>query len=124
MDVFYNPEFQEKDWGYFTQRIMAKLENKEPQKLVKTPKIKEFEAECALMSSIRPHPNVVLLLGVTRDMCLVTDLCSKGSLESYSKKNKPINNQLTIKFINGIAKGMLHLVSSFYFIFHFNIHFF
>jgi hypothetical protein len=44
MDVFYSPEFTEKDWNYFTQRITAKLENKEPQKLTKTSKIKEFEA--------------------------------------------------------------------------------
>lgn len=43
MDVFYNPEFQEEDWNYFTQRITAKLENKEPPKLTKTQKIKEFE---------------------------------------------------------------------------------
>ncbi|MCE8168402.1 MAG: N-6 DNA methylase [Candidatus Moeniiplasma glomeromycotorum] len=44
MDVFYNPKFQKEDWNYFTRRIMSKLEQKEPQKLVKTPKIKEFEA--------------------------------------------------------------------------------
>ena len=47
MDVFYNPEFQEEDWNYFTQRIsskLSKLENKEPEKLTKTPKIQEFEA--------------------------------------------------------------------------------
>lgn len=43
MDIFYNPEFQEEDWNYFTQRIIAKLENKETQKLTKSPKIKEFE---------------------------------------------------------------------------------
>jgi hypothetical protein len=44
LDIFYNPEFQEADWNYFTQRINAKLENKEFEKLTKTPKIKEFEA--------------------------------------------------------------------------------
>jgi len=44
LDIFYNPEFQEEDWNYFTQRINAKLENKEFEKLTKTPKIKEFEA--------------------------------------------------------------------------------
>jgi hypothetical protein len=43
MDVFYNPDFQEADWNYFTQRITAKLENKELP-TTKTPKIKEFEA--------------------------------------------------------------------------------
>lgn len=42
-DVFYSSEFQEGDWSYFTQRIMAKLENKESSKITKTPKIKEFE---------------------------------------------------------------------------------
>lgn len=43
-DVFYSPDFQEEDWKYFTQRISSKLENKEPTKLTKTSKIKEFEA--------------------------------------------------------------------------------
>jgi len=44
MDVFYSSEFQEEDWNYFTQRIMVKLENKKPESLNKTPKIKEFES--------------------------------------------------------------------------------
>ena len=43
-DVFYSPEFQEEDWNYFTQRITVKLENKKPESLNKTPKIKEFES--------------------------------------------------------------------------------
>ena len=42
-DVFYNPDFTEKEWNYFTQRITAKLENKELP-IIKTQKIKEFEA--------------------------------------------------------------------------------
>lgn len=44
MDIFYSPEFKEKDWNYFTRRITAKLEKKEPENLIKTPKIKAFEA--------------------------------------------------------------------------------
>lgn len=43
MDIFYNPEFREEDWKYFTQRVSFKLENKEPKELKKTRKIKEFE---------------------------------------------------------------------------------
>lgn len=51
VDIFYNPEFKEEDWRYFTRRIFPKLENKEVEKLTKTPKIKEFETWVANLSA-------------------------------------------------------------------------
>ena len=71
----------------------------------------DFLQEMNLMKSLRPSPNVVLLLGVCDDPpCVITEFCDNGSLLSLLRSDKPMDEELTKKIVKGIAKGMLHLV--------------
>lgn len=60
-------------------------------------------------SKIPPHPNVVMIRGVTLPpdpVCIVTNFCSGGSLEALLlNPNKEITLKTQIKFIKHIAKG-------------------
>jgi len=74
--------------------------------------LEEFEAEGQIMTRLRPHKNVVLFLGVCIDpMCLVTEFVEKGSLSVYILSDAEIPMNLSVKWIKGIAAGMLHLHS-------------
>ncbi|PRP78865.1 hypothetical protein PROFUN_01038 [Planoprotostelium fungivorum] len=73
--------------------------------------LKEFVAEVEILQQLRPHPNVILFIG----MCLppdpisiVTEYCECGSMYSYLRT---YNCDLDLKysFVTGIARGMLHL---------------
>eukprot|EP01117_Protostelium_nocturnum_P008294 TRINITY_DN2962_c0_g1_i2.p1 TRINITY_DN2962_c0_g1~~TRINITY_DN2962_c0_g1_i2.p1 ORF type:complete len:1112 (-),score=374.17 TRINITY_DN2962_c0_g1_i2:72-3407(-) len=71
----------------------------------------EFLREVAILQRLRSHPNVVLFLGITvppQNLSLVTEFCEGGSLYHYLRKNSVSENQKN-HFIEGIAKGMLHL---------------
>jgi len=71
--------------------------------------IAEFLAEADLMRKMRPHPNVVLYLGVCRQpLCLVTEFVANGNLLALIKK-EPINNDMKLKICQGIAAGMFYL---------------
>ncbi|PRP84500.1 LRR receptor-like serine/threonine-protein kinase GSO1-like [Planoprotostelium fungivorum] len=61
--------------------------------------VTNFLREVAILQHLRPHPNVVLFMGITlppEPLSLVTEYCGGGSL--FRKK-----------FITQIAQGMLHL---------------
>lgn len=64
-----------------------------------------------LHSDLRPHPNVVQVLGLCTDApfpILILEYCDGGSLESVIKKNTLSDEQI-VDYAFGIARGMLHL---------------
>jgi len=72
----------------------------------------DFESEASLMTKLRPHKNVVLFLGVCKDpLCIVTEFVEKGALSTYLLSDAEIPDTLKIKWIKGIAAGMLHIHS-------------
>src|SRR5690349_20526031 len=80
--------------------------------VIEDSKVQEFKNEMTLMQSIKPHPNIIQVLGtVTQDtnLCLVTEYCSNGSLDKYLKSTKPMDKLLIVKLLRGIAAGMYHL---------------
>jgi serine/threonine protein kinase len=75
--------------------------------------MENFLHEATLMVNLRPHPNVLLVLGISVDgpvPAIIMELCPGGSLDRHlfgSLKNTlPLN---PLKLILGIARGMLHL---------------
>eukprot|EP00029_Vermamoeba_vermiformis_P001200 TRINITY_DN1136_c0_g1_i1.p1 TRINITY_DN1136_c0_g1~~TRINITY_DN1136_c0_g1_i1.p1 ORF type:complete len:969 (-),score=158.75 TRINITY_DN1136_c0_g1_i1:37-2943(-) len=73
----------------------------------------EFEKEARLMVTMRPHPNVVQLYGISTDgpnPVMIIEFCEGGSLDTKLYKarvNLAFKSQLQL--ISGIAKGLLHL---------------
>jgi serine/threonine protein kinase len=54
--------------------------------------------------------NVVRLLGLctTPELCIVTEYMPKGSLYSYLRANKYIDDRVKLEWIKGIAAGMVN----------------
>ncbi|PRP87399.1 hemagluttinin family protein [Planoprotostelium fungivorum] len=76
--------------------------------------IQDFISEVTLLQGLRPHPNVVLFMGVTPPpgpISLVTEFCEGGSLYGYLRDVPDIPYETKRKFVVGIAQGMLHLAS-------------
>jgi len=72
--------------------------------------LQDFLQEVSILQGLRPHPNLVLFLGITvRPLSLVTEFCAGGGLYTYLHKNTDISNEQKRKFIQGIALGMYHL---------------
>jgi serine/threonine protein kinase len=67
----------------------------------------EFRKEVGIMMKLRPHANVLGLLGVcTRNMlCIVTEYLPNGSLEKYLESHT-IDDVGVIKMGKEIAAGM------------------
>lgn len=60
--------------------------------------------------NLRPHPNVVLLLGVCQNpVCIVTEFLPRGSLWDILNSTQPINTSLKKKIIRDVASGLYHL---------------
>ena len=74
----------------------------------------EFIREAQLMTSLRPSPNVVQILGVSNEpehYAIILEYLSGGSLWDHLKKQKePLPIPRVIKLIDGISTGMFHLV--------------
>lgn len=73
----------------------------------------EFRRELALMASLRPHPNVLTLVGactVPPHLAIVTQLCEHGSLFGllHSPTQHLTWHQL-LEMARGAARGMAHL---------------
>jgi len=71
----------------------------------------DFLKEVALLQNLRPHPNVVLFIGMSippQPLTMITEYCEGGSLYHYLRNNT-VNLETKIGFVNGIALGMLHL---------------
>jgi serine/threonine protein kinase len=75
--------------------------------------IDDFFKEALLMIAIRPHPNVLQVLGVCIDgpnPAIVMEYCPRGSLDRLLlDTSQTISDELRHQLILGIAKGMLHL---------------
>ncbi|KAL6049247.1 Tyrosine-protein kinase abl1 [Balamuthia mandrillaris] len=77
--------------------------------------LKEFRQEVELMQNLRPHSNVVLLLGVCLEedhpLCIITELMPKGSLLRFlqSEEGKQLGEKEMVSIARGIAAGMQHL---------------
>jgi Protein tyrosine and serine/threonine kinase len=71
----------------------------------------EFLAEAKLMKELRPHANVVALLGVSQEpLCLVTEFLAQGSLWDYLEEpTNSLSSQQLHMILLGIARGVLHL---------------
>jgi len=80
--------------------------------MISASQLSEFQAEMRIMVNLKPHPNIIQLLGVCaqdeNQLCTVTGFCSNGSLDKYLRKNEILNEQ-KMRWIGGIAKGMFHL---------------
>jgi hypothetical protein len=73
----------------------------------------DFLKEARLMVELRPHPNVLRLLGVSIDgpyPVLVLEYCESGSVDKFVQDAhfKP-SLSVQLELISGIARGMLHL---------------
>lgn len=76
--------------------------------------LEEFTEECALMSGIRPHRNLVTFLGVSMDegkpLCLLTDFVDGGALEGQLNNPKfKLDWAMILKLAKGTCAGMYHL---------------
>jgi len=74
----------------------------------------EFQREAALMVTLKPHVNVVKLLGVCLDpdrpMAIVTEYCELGSLRKLlDDKSIDIPMTKVVDIVKDISKGMAHL---------------
>jgi len=78
---------------------------------ISTEQLKDFEAEAALMKKLRPHPNLVLFLGLTKppNLCIVTEFVNGGTLLSLLHSHDSIPFLIVAKIIKGISHGMYHL---------------
>ncbi|PRP84423.1 putative LRR receptor-like serine/threonine-protein kinase [Planoprotostelium fungivorum] len=73
--------------------------------------VESFLKEVAILQNLRPHPNLVMFIGMTippQPLTMITEFCDGGSMYDYIRKN-PTDLSLKMKWINGIALGMLHL---------------
>ncbi|PRP88848.1 serine/threonine protein kinase [Planoprotostelium fungivorum] len=98
-------------WWRKTQVAVKQMTS---SKTITTKALQEFLGEVQIMQNLRPHPNVVLFMGVCvppQPFCIVTEFCDRGSLLNYlrSSQNIPVEEQF--RLISGIALGMLHLHS-------------
>lgn len=75
---------------------------------------KEFEREIAALVKMRPHNNLVALMGVSHhedNLYIITEFCHGGTLFEWlhKKKDFPITWSQKIKIAKDIASGMLYL---------------
>ncbi|KAL6056920.1 receptor protein-tyrosine kinase [Balamuthia mandrillaris] len=80
-------------------------------KLESEDELLEFSKETKVMKHLRPHRNVVNLLGVCMDPpCIVMRYLPNGSLTSYLRSNtESITDEMIISWAKDTAAGMFHL---------------
>jgi len=74
--------------------------------------LEDFKNECLLMTNLRPHRNVVPLLGICTDpekLCIITDYIENGSLERLIKSSIVITWDVIFNIVKGIQAGVYHL---------------
>jgi len=74
--------------------------------------LKAFRDETILMMTLRPHPNLVQLLGIVSispHFCIILEFLHGGNLVDYLEKNPNPPMSRLLEIIKGIAAGMLHL---------------
>eukprot|EP01113_Clastostelium_recurvatum_P037621 TRINITY_DN5522_c0_g1_i1.p1 TRINITY_DN5522_c0_g1~~TRINITY_DN5522_c0_g1_i1.p1 ORF type:complete len:888 (-),score=262.81 TRINITY_DN5522_c0_g1_i1:24-2687(-) len=73
--------------------------------------VHEFQVEAAMLRRLR-HPNVVLFMGtatIERDMCIVTEYMSKGSLRDVLNSAAVLDPPLLLKMALDAATGLHYL---------------
>lgn len=78
-----------------------------------TDMVERFKDEILLMSSMH-HPNVLNFIGAVMDveagnMCLVTELCPRGTLHDTLHSSTPLDWRLRLRLACDIARGMAYL---------------
>lgn len=72
--------------------------------------LQQFEEEFRVMRGLRPHRNIVQVMGVcTSPLAIVTAFVAGGSLYDLINSDEKINDQLQYKILKGITAGMMHL---------------
>eukprot|EP00013_Stygamoeba_regulata_P009800 CAMPEP_0177666264 /NCGR_PEP_ID=MMETSP0447-20121125/21490_1 /TAXON_ID=0 /ORGANISM="Stygamoeba regulata, Strain BSH-02190019" /LENGTH=468 /DNA_ID=CAMNT_0019172403 /DNA_START=12 /DNA_END=1419 /DNA_ORIENTATION=+ len=76
--------------------------------------LEEFKLEAALMMGLRPHRNVVQMLGICADpgqpLAIVTAFYDAGSLHSLlMKREVQLSWPVVVKILQGVCAGMFHL---------------
>ena len=76
--------------------------------------LKEFKRELAILLRIRPHPNLVNLIGVCNEkghLIIVTEFCEGGTLFALLHKNRsiPLTMKQKKKILTDVARGMIFL---------------
>jgi len=74
--------------------------------------LQDLRMEAGVMARMRPHYNVLLLLGVctvSPPYCIVTEYMDGGSLYALLMSDKKIDNSDIVKIIKGVGRGLLHL---------------
>ena len=77
---------------------------------------KEFKREIATLVKLKPHANIVSLMGVSQqgdDFYIITDYCGGGTLFDLLHRNRniPISWGQRLKMCKDIVEGMLYLHS-------------
>jgi serine/threonine protein kinase len=77
-----------------------------------TPKaLEEFEKEAAVMQNLKPHDNVVELLGVCSEpVALITEFVDFGCLKEWRKQTGAnASEEELMQITRGVANGVLYL---------------
>jgi len=75
---------------------------------------KEFEREISALMKLRPHVNLVNLMGVSlyeNDLCIITEYCAGGTLFEWLHERRSFNItwKQKVKMALDIACGMNYL---------------
>ncbi len=74
--------------------------------------LQDFQHEADLYCKMKPHPNIVQLIGICTDgtqPAIVLEYCNGGSLDKYIKANPLLSDEEKIKLMYGTACGVCHL---------------
>ncbi|KAL6075745.1 Ephrin type-A receptor 4a [Balamuthia mandrillaris] len=75
--------------------------------------LSSFQHEAQLMRTLRPHPNVVQLMGLVEEdglpECIVTEFLTNGDLLSFLRKKDDLSGESMIAMAFDVAAGMAHL---------------
>jgi serine/threonine protein kinase len=76
--------------------------------------LEAFSREAQLMMNLRPHKNIVTLMGVVcsdpaAPLCIVTEFVDGGSLETLLRSQLQLNWPMILHLCQGICAGMFHL---------------
>mmetsp|Transcript_0 Transcript_0/g.1 ORF Transcript_0/g.1 Transcript_0/m.1 type:complete len:715 (-) Transcript_0:89-2233(-) len=80
-------------------------------------KVQRFEDEIAVLSKLKPHPNIVRYLSASnaRDAYVVLEYCDGGSLYEYLHETPwdeaPLNATLVLRWLSECANGLVFLHS-------------
>lgn len=115
--------------GLYSANSSTPVAIKSIQKYGDKQNLRDFICEIKLMSRIKPHPNLVSMIGSCSSelskhgkLWLLLEFCENGDLKNYLQNNKmeitfgnesdQINSRCLLKWSYGIAKGMHYLAQN------------